>query len=327
MSLDDFAMRELLDLKASQIILLSFINEGSRTSKEVVDHFRINYPEYYSNSPEAKEQGLLTRKQLFPMIRYLGKKDFIKLGTSQRWMITRKGRSALLQNAFLTFRNVMRVIADPYEVQLLPPDVSEENCKANVCLSIEPLRFPSFPSTVTKRRLQNLQSSTFYLIDLGLESYENGSKKIMDDYLNSLTTDVNTIIGEFTDRLVCFDPETKQLTNEIADESVDFVFSQFIFFTQNPKLVLKEIFRVLKPGHYVNMMDFTSDKSLFHIYQNKLFSSNNIDLSSNIFQRILKPTASITRETIVSTINELQFKIVEEIDIPNLPRFLLQKPA
>ena len=148
----------------------------------------------------------------------------------------------------------------------------------------------------------------------------------MDSYLNSLTTDVNTIIGEFTDKLVCFDPDSKQLTTEIADESVDFVFSQFIFVTKNPKLVLKEIFRVLKPGHYVNMMDYTSDKSLFHIYQNKLFTSNDADIPSN-YQKILNPVVPLTSETIISTINDLKFEIIQEIDVPNLPRFLLQKPA
>ncbi|GAF89631.1 unnamed protein product, partial [marine sediment metagenome] len=125
MSSDNLLVRELLDLKASQIILLNAINEESRTSREVVDHFMINYPEYYSDSPQGKELGFLTSEQLFPMIRYLGRKDFIKRDTSQRWMITRKGRSALLQNTFLTFRNVMRIIADPYEKQLLPPHMNE----------------------------------------------------------------------------------------------------------------------------------------------------------------------------------------------------------
>ncbi len=328
MSSDNLPMRELLDLKASQIILLNAINEESRTSREVVDHFMINYPEYYSNSQQGKEQGLLTSEQLFPMIRYLGRKDFIKRDTSQRWMITRKGRSALLQNTFLTFRNVMRIIADPYEKQLLPPNMSLDSCKANVCLSIEPLRFPSFPSTVTKRRLQNLQPSTFYLIDLGIENYENKLKDLlyMNDYLNGLTTDVNTIIGEFTDRFVCLNNDSKQLTNEIADESVDFLFAQFIFVAKNPKLVLKEIFRVLKPGQYCNMMDYTSDKSLFHTYQNKIFTSHDVDIPSN-YQKILNPTVPLTKETIINTINDFKFKIVQEIDVSNLPRFLLQKSA
>ena len=123
------------------------------------------------------------------------------------------------------------------------------------------------------------------------------------------------------------DPDSEKLTNTIADESVDFVFSQFIFVAKNPKLVLKEIFRVLKPGHYVNMMDYTSDKSLFHIYQNKLFSSSNVDLPSNIFQRVLNPAVSLTKEGIISAINDVDFKVIREIDVPNLPRFLLQKPA
>lgn len=321
MSSDNF-----LNLKASQIILLHAISEGSRTSREVVDHFMINYPEYYSS--QGKEQGLLTSDQLFPMIRYLGKKDFIKRDTSQRWMITKKGRNALLQNTFLTFRNVMKTIADPTDVQLLPPGMNEESCKANVCLSIEPLRFPSFPSIVTKKRLQNLQPSTFYLIDLGLESYETKFDDLlyMDTYLNNLTTDVNTIVGEFTDKFLCFDPDSKQLTGSVETESVDFVFSQFIFTTKDPKLVLEEIYRVLKPGQYCNMMDYTSDQSLFHIYQNKLFASNNVDIPSN-YQKILNPSVPITKETIVNTINDCKFKILQKIDVPNLPRFLLQKPV
>jgi hypothetical protein len=328
MSIENLPMKELLDLKASQIIILHAINEESRTSREVVDHFMINYPEYYTNSPEGKEQGLLTDEQLFPMIRYLGRKDFIKRDTSQRWMITRKGRSALLQNTFLTFRNVMRIIADPYELPLLPPGMTDESCKANICLSIEPLRFPSFPSTVTKRRLQNLQPSTFYLIDLGLESYENKLKDLlyMNNHLNSLTTDVNTIIGEFTDKLVCLDPISKELTSEISDESVDFVFAQFVFVAKNPRLVLKEIFRVLKTGQYCNMMDYTSDKSLFHLYQNKLFTTNEVDIPSN-YQKILNPEVPLKKEKIVSMIKEFKFKIIQEIDVPNLPRFLLQKSA
>ena len=321
-------MKELLDLKASQIILLNAISEESRTSREVVDYFMINYPGYYSNSPEGKEQGLLTSEQLFPMIRYLGRKNYIKRDTSQRWMITRKGRSALLQNTFLTFRNVMRIVADPYEKLLLPPNIGEDGCRSNVCLSIEPLRFPSFPSTVTKRRLQNLQPSTFYLIDLGIEKYENKLKDLlyMNNYLNSLTTDVDTIIGEFTDKFKCLNNDSNQLSDEIADESVDFVFSQFIFVAKNPRRVLKEIFRVLKPGQYCNMMDYTSDKSLFHTYQNKIFTSYDVDIPSN-YQKILNPTVPLTKETILDSINDFKFKIIQEIDVSNLPRFLLQKSS
>lgn len=319
-------MKEFLDLKASQFLLLHAINEEFRTSKEVVDYFAINYPEYYS--PEDDNQGLLTRKQLFPMIRYLGKKNYIKRDRSQRWMITQKGKEALLQNAVGTFRNVMQILTDPFINQFFPTNQTEviNQCKVNVCLSIEPLKFPIFPSTVTRKRLQFLQAGTFYLIDLALESslHREEELKIMNDYLNSLAADLTTIIGECTNGIMCVNPKTNDLSLEIADESVDYVFSQFCFSSKNPKLILEEIYRVLKPGQFVNMMDFTADNSLFHIYQKNLFTSTNINLPPT-FQKIVNPKVPFTKEDILTVIHQTPFVIVESSDIPNLPRFLLKK--
>ncbi|MHA1946040.1 MAG: hypothetical protein ACW97W_08055 [Candidatus Hodarchaeales archaeon] len=107
------------DLKTSQLILLHTLTEEPRTSQEVVDYFAFNFPEFFSSKPK---EGFLSKEQIFPMLRYLGKKEFIKRDRSERWMITRKGRGALLQNAFLTFRNVMQVITNPYITGILPVD-------------------------------------------------------------------------------------------------------------------------------------------------------------------------------------------------------------
>ena len=62
------------------------------------------------------------------------------------------------------------------------------------------------------------------------------------------------------------------------------------------------------------------------MYQNKIFASHDVDIPSN-YQKILNPTVPLTKEMIMNTINDFEFNIIEEIDVPNLPRFLLQKSA
>ena len=91
------------------------------------------------------------------------------------------------------------------------------------------------------------------------------------------------------------------------------------------KKVLNEVFRVLKPGQSALMLEYTSDNSPFQIYQKELFSTDEIDLPP-IFQRILNPLIPLTKENIISTIEKTSFKIVDVVDVVNLPRFVLKKP-
>ena len=72
------------------------------------------------------------------------------------------------------------------------------------------------------------------------------------------------------------------------------------------------------------MLEYTSDKSPFQIYQKELFSTNDVDLPP-IFQKILNPSKPLTKEYIISTIEKTSFEVIEVADVPNLPRFLLKK--
>jgi hypothetical protein len=318
------------DLKTSQLILLHTLTEEPRTSQEVVDYFAFNFPEFYSIEPR---NGFLSKEQIFPMLRYLGKKEFIKRDRSERWMITRKGRGALLQNAFLTFRNVMQVITNPYITGMLPLDKGTENQlegTKRVCLSLEPLTFPAFPSPASKSRIQYIKDGIFYLIDLGNIEYDNISERInelvyMQDHLNTLSPDVKIFIGELKESFLCLNPK-QELVDDIKDETVDHIVVQYLFsLCSNPQIALEEIYRVLKPGQSVLLLEYTSDNSPFQIYQKELFSTDEVDLPP-IFQRILNPPIPLTKENIISTINKTSFKIVDVVDVVNLPRFVLKKP-
>jgi hypothetical protein len=318
------------DLKTSQLILLHTLTEEPRTSQEVVDYFAFNFPEFYSTEPR---NGFLSKEQIFPMLRYLGKKEFIKRDRSERWMITRKGRGALLQNAFLTFRNVMQVITNPYITGILPLDKETEKQledKKRVCLSLEPLTFPAFPSPASKSRVQYIKDGIFYLIDLGNIKYDNISERInelvyMQDHLNTLSPDVKIFIGELKDSFLCLNSK-HELVLEIEEDTVDHVVVQYLFsLYKNPQFALEEIYRVLKPGQSVLMLEYTSDNSPFQIYQKELFSTNEVDLPP-IFQRILNPSIPLTKENIISTIEKTSFELVEVVDVVNLPRFVLKKP-
>ena len=318
------------DLKTSQLILLHTLTEEPRTSQEVVDYFAFNFPEFYSIEPK---RGFLSKEQIFPMLRYLGKKSYIKRDRSDRWMITRKGRGALLQNAFLTFRNVMQVITNPYITGILPLEKKTEKQleDANrVCLSLEPLTFPAFPSPASKNRIQYIKDGIFYLIDLGITKYEKVSDRtnellFMQEHLDSLSPDVKIFIGELKESFLCLNSE-QELALEIEDETVDHIVVQYLFsLSENPLKALEEIFRVLKPGQSALMLEYTSDNSPFQIYQKELFSTNEIDLPP-IFQRILNPLTPLTKENIISTIEKTSFEIVDVVDVVNLPRFVLKKP-
>ena len=317
------------DLKTSQLILLHTLTEEPRTSQEVVDYFAFNFPDFYSEKPK---DGFLSKEQIFPMLRYLGKKEYIKRDRSDRWMITRKGRGALLQNAFLTFRNVMQVITNPRITGILPANVQVNESfprEKRVCLSLEPLTFPAFPSPASKSRVQYIKDGIFYLIDLGNTEYDNVSDRInelvyMQNHLNTLSPDVKIFIGEFKDTLLCLNSK-QELALEIEDETVDHIITQYLFsLYKKPQIALEELHRVLKPGQAVLMLEYTSDKSPFQIYQKELFSTNDVDLPP-IFQRILSPSKPLTKENILSTIRKTSFEVIEVVDVPNLPRFLLQK--
>ena len=317
------------DLKTSQLILLHTLTEEPRTSQEVVDYFAFNFPEFYSVKPEA---GFLSKEQIFPMLRYLGKKGYLKRDRSDRWMITRKGRGALLQNAFLTFRNVMQVITNPYITGLLPSTIqTKESLKKSkrVCLSLEPLTFPAFPSPASKSRVHYIQDGIFYLIDLNGKDYEITTDRIaelnyMQEHLNSLSPDVQVFVGELKDKFICLDLH-QQLTLEIENETVDQVIVQYLFsLAENPQLALEEIYRVLKPNQTIIMLEYTSDQSPFQIYQKELFSTDEVELPP-IFQKILNPKNPLSKEVILSTIEKTRFEILETVDVPNLPRFILKK--
>jgi len=317
------------DLKTSQLILLHTLTEEPRTSQEVVDYFAFNFPDFYSEKPK---DGFLSKEQIFPMLRYLGKKECIKRDRSDRWMITRKGRGALLQNAFLTFRNVMQVITNPRITGILPANVQINKSfptVKRVCLSLEPLTFPAFPSPASKSRVQYIKDGIFYLIDLGNTEYDNVSDRInelvyMQNHLNTLSPDVKIFIGEFKDTLLCLNSK-QELAFEIEDETVDHIITQYLFsLYKKPQIALEELHRVLKPGQAVLMLEYTSDRSPFQIYQKELFSTNDVDLPP-IFQRILSPLKPLTKENILSTIKKTPFEVLEVVDVPNLPRFLLKK--
>ncbi len=318
------------DLKTSQLILLHTLTEEPRTSQEVVDYFAFNFPTFFSSKPK---KGFLSKEQIFPMLRYLGKKEFIKRDRSERWMITRKGRGALLQNAFLTFRNVMQVITNPYITGILPMDKGTKDQlegTKRVCLSVEPLTFPAFPSPASKSRVQYIEDGVFFLIDLGSTEYDSVSDRIndlvyMQEHLNTLSPDVKIFIGELKESFLCLDSK-QELALEIEDESVDHIIVQYLFsLFDDPQIALEEIYRVLKPGQSVLMLEYTSDNSPFQIYQKELFSTDEVDLPP-IFQRILNPTVPLAKERIISTIEKTSFEVVEVIDVVNLPRFVLKKP-
>ncbi|MHA2167382.1 MAG: class I SAM-dependent methyltransferase [Candidatus Hodarchaeales archaeon] len=318
------------DLKTSQLILLHTLTEEPRTSQEVVDYFAFNFPEFFSSKPK---EGFLSKEQIFPMLRYLGKKEFIKRDRSERWMITRKGRGALLQNAFLTFRNVMQVITNPYITGILPVDKEIRDKfedTERVCLSVEPLTFPAFPSPASKSRVQYIQDGIFYLIDLGSTKYDSVSDRIddlvyMQEHLNTLSPDVQIFIGELKESFLCLNSK-QELALEIEDESVDHIIVHYLFsLYKRPQIALEEIYRVLKPGQSVLMLEYTSDNSPFQIYQKELFSTDEVDLP-HMFQRILNPSVPLTKENIISTIKKTSFEVVEVVDVVNLPRFVLKKP-
>ncbi|MHA1332333.1 MAG: methyltransferase domain-containing protein, partial [Candidatus Hodarchaeales archaeon] len=288
------------------------------------------FPKYYS---KQSKDGFLSKEQIFPMLRYLGKKQFIKRDRSQRWMITEKGRGVLIQNAFLTFRNVMQTITDPFILGLLPPQTSVgkfDTSEERVCLSIEPLTFPAFPSSTAKNRVRSFQKGFFYLVDIGEIEYDEISKReqellYMQNHMNSLTADVKTIIGELKEKkILCLNNENK-LELEIQPNTVDHIIVQYLFsLAKDPEAALNEMYKVLKEGQTVLMLEYTSDQSLFQIYKNQLFSSSNIDLPK-VFQRILNPKTPLTKDYIISIINKTSFEILEVVDVPNLPRFLLRK--
>jgi ubiquinone/menaquinone biosynthesis C-methylase UbiE len=146
----------------------------------------------------------------------------------------------------------------------------------------------------------------------------------MQKHLNTLSPDVKIFIGEFKDTLLCLNSK-QELALEIEDETVDHIITQYLFsLYEKPQIALEELHRVLKPGQAVLMLEYTSDKSPFQIYQKELFSTNDVDLPP-IFQRILSPSKPLTKENILSTIKKTSFEVIEVVDVPNLPRFLLQK--
>ncbi len=334
--------REFLDLKASQLILLHAIIEEAASPQEIVDYFAINFPEFYSKEAEEDSKGKpLNKRQIFAMLRYLGTKEFIMRDRSQRWMITPKGRGALIQNAFLTFRNVMQTITNSYLTGFLPP-TTQIGGDLQTCLSIEPLNFPAFPSPVTKSRISQLKRGELYLVDIGSKGFSDSQEKIenlihMQNHLDSLSAEVKVRVGDYQGKFRFFQ-ETQASTNtqeltanlelieELASETIDSCLVQFLFaLADNPKGILQEIYRVLKLGQFVILVDYTTDKSLFQIYQRTLFQNlEEVDLPPT-YQQILKPQKERTKEIILSIIKQTSFKVVEVVDIPNLPRFVLRK--
>lgn len=322
--------REFLDLKTSQLILLHAIQQEPRSPREVVEYFALNFPDFYSENPD---KGLIGEKQIYPMLRYLGSKEkrFITRDRSQRWMITPKGRGALVRNAFLTFRNVMQTIGDPYLSGLVP--IAEvELCDSEEerrCLSIEPLSFPTFPSPVTKSRVQFLKKGTLFLMDLGGKYADNASERIknlefMQTHLSSLNTLVNVVIGELHNQFFYLN-ENSELKGEIPDNSIDTVLTHYLFaLSESPINALKEIFRVLKPSQQVMMVEYTTDNSLFLVYQKKLFSYD-LELPP-YYQDILNPKSPRTKDTILEMISKTKFEVIEVVNFPNLPRIILKKP-
>ena len=267
------------------------------------------------------------------MLRYLGRKGFITRDRSQRWMITRKGRGALVQNAFLTFRNVMQTIADPNVSRLLSPNIEAGGTdfqKEKVCMSIEPLKFPAFPSPVTKSRVKFLKHGKLYLIDLGIDVQSNEENRIedllyMQNHLNSLTADLNIIVGEFKDKFLCLN-EDNELSLEIKEQEVHGILTHYLFsLLETPQIILDEMYQILKPGQSVILVEYTTENSLFQTYQKKLFSNGVPPILPPIYKKILDPLSPRTKETILDTIRKTPFEILEVIDVPNLPRFILKK--
>jgi len=159
----------------------------------------------------------------------------------------------------------------------------------------------------------------------------------MQQHLDSLSAEVKVFLGEFQDKFRFLqeiqeskiDEESKvkiDLIEELSTEMIDSCLVQFLFaLAENPKEILLEMYRVLKPGQFVIMIEYTTDNSLFQIYQRTLFQNlEEIDLPPT-YQQILKPPKERTKEDILSTIKQTSFKVIEVLDIPNLPRFLLKK--